>query len=71
MQAILEAATTQEKVESGQCDLIQEFDSIKEAKLRAKYVLTENFAQNNEMKEKFGYARIMVDGECRADYLNN
>lgn len=66
----VEAARTQAQVENGQCDLVQEFDTIAEAKERAKYYLTEQFMRVSEANETLDYARVIVNGECVADYFS-
>lgn len=68
-QITVEAARTQLQVEAGQCDVVQDFDTVKEAKDRAKYYLTDEFRQASEASERLGYARVLVDGNCVADYF--
>jgi hypothetical protein len=49
--------------------LVDEFDTLKEAKARAKWWLTEEAMNRIERSERFGYAVVTVDGECRAEYV--
>lgn len=59
----VKAARTQEKVEAGQCDVSCAADTLKEAKAKAKYMLSEEWARAAEMSEPFGYVAIVRDGE--------
>lgn len=59
----VEAATTQEDVENGKCDVIDRCDPLKEAKARAKYLLSDVYQKITEMSSSFGYARILKNGE--------
>lgn len=65
----VKAAHTQEAVINGQCDVVETFDTIKEAKAFAKKTLTDAFQSLNEMSQPLRYAQVCVDGECRADYF--
>ncbi len=65
----IEAATTQDRVQDGQCDVVETADTLKEAKARAKYLLTSDFQISGEMSECLGYARVMLSGECVADFF--
>jgi hypothetical protein len=65
----VEAAHTQEAVESCQCVVAETADTIAEAKRRAKYVLTDDFRRSAELSSPLGYSRIMADGECVYDYF--
>ena len=66
----LEAGTRQTDVEAGQCDYAREYDTIKEARARAKYLISGEYARNHapDPVPVFRYARIMVDGECAYDF---
>ena len=60
------AATSQDTLET---DAFQTtWDTLKEAKARAKYYLTEEYAQVSE-SARLGYAQVLVNGECVADFF--
>lgn len=63
------AARTQEQVLNHQCDIVDTFDTIGEAKKRAKHYLTDEYQRLVEMSEPLGYAQVVVDGECLYDYF--
>lgn len=72
----VEAAHSQEQVEDGQCDVVDTCDTLKEAKARAKYLLSDAAQVSFEMSEPLRYARILLNGEldrgcCVADYFRN
>ena len=69
-ECILEVADTQANVERGSCDFWERFDTIKEAKERARNLLNPEFYQRlSESSGVMRYARIMVDGECLYDFF--
>jgi hypothetical protein len=43
------------------------FETVAEAKRRARYLLTEAYRAASESGARLGYARVLVDGECRYD----
>lgn len=63
------AGESQEDVLNGQCSVSHECDTVKEARDRAKYVLTDAFQQSCEMARPLGYSQVVVNGECRYDYF--
>lgn len=63
------AATTQQRVLDGKCDLVQSFDRISDAKERAKYYLTDEYQRVTEAPEPLVYAQVIVGDECVADYF--
>lgn len=70
----VEAAHSQRQVEDGQCDVVDRCDTLKEAKARAKYLLSDEAQASFEMSEPLAYARILLNGElddgcCVADYF--
>lgn len=65
----IEAAFNQEAVQDGQCVVVESCDTIKEAKARVKYILSDDFRRSSELTNRIGYARIMADGECLYDYF--
>ena len=66
----LEVADTQTNVERGQCDICETFDTIKEARARAKLWLDPEFYRRaSETDNVMRYARIMVNGECLYDFF--
>jgi hypothetical protein len=69
-QITVEAAHSQGQVDNHQCVVVETCDTIKEAKSRAKYVLTADFACSAELSCPLKYARIMADGQCLYDYFS-
>jgi hypothetical protein len=65
----IRAGRTQEDVLRGQCDVITKCDTIKDAKNKARYYLTDYFQQSAELSEPLGYSQVVVNGECRYDYF--
>lgn len=63
------AATTQQRVLDGKCDIVDSFDTIREAKARAKYYLTDEYQRVVEAAEPLKYAQVVVDDGCVADYF--
>lgn len=63
------AAKTQSQVIDHQCDIVDSFDTIAEAKKRAKYYLTDDYQQRIESSEPMRYAQVVVNGECVEDYF--
>jgi len=56
------AAPTQEALNVAGATIEVRCDTVKEAKTRARYYLTEGFARYSEMSEALGYAQVRVDG---------
>ncbi len=70
----VEAGHTREQVEERQCDVVFNYDALKEAKSRAKYFLSDDYQRVAEMSEPLAYARILLNGEldrgcCVADFF--
>jgi len=63
------AAETQHAVLSGQCDVVSLHDTVKEARARAKYMLTDSYQASAEASEPLRYAQVVVDGVCVEDYF--
>ena len=63
------AARTQTDVLNHQCDIVEDSDTIKEAKARIKRFMSKEWQQMAEMSEPIRYAQIMVDGECLYDFF--
>lgn len=63
------AAHSQAQVLDHQCDIVDEFDTIAEAKRKAKYYLTDEYQRVIESSEPMRYSQVMVNGECVADYF--
>lgn len=61
----VEAGHTQRQVEDCQCDVVDKYDTLKEAKRRAKYLLTDEAQRTFEMSEPLRYARITLNGELQ------
>ena len=60
------AADSQDDLEERGASFEQVCDTIKEAKATMKHVLSDEYARYTEMKQPFGYACIMVDGEMHS-----
>lgn len=66
------AASSLESLENDGADVEDcNIETIKAAKDRAKYLLTEEFRIASESSQRLGYARVLVNGECVADYFGN
>lgn len=63
------AARTQRRVLDGQCDVVDEFDTIGEAKRKAKHYLTDEYQNLIEASEPMQYSQVVVNGECLYDYF--
>jgi len=69
-QITVAAAKTIEQSEAGQNDVwFDGFDTIAEAKKRAKYYLSDDYMRSGEMSEPLGYAQVIVDGEVHSDFF--
>lgn len=44
-------------------------DTVKEAKARAKYFLTEQYRNASEASERLAYSQVVVNGEVLYDYF--
>lgn len=64
------AALNQESLERG-ADVDSQHDTLKEAKGRAQYYLTDRFAETCECSKTLGYSQVInnTTGECVADYF--
>lgn len=60
------AAESEDDLEARGAKFEQVCDTIKEAKATMKHVMSNAFARAAEMKQPFGYACIMVDGEVHS-----
>lgn len=64
------AARTQRAVEDKQGDVAFDyFDTIGEARRKAKHYLTDEYQRTSEASEPLNYAQVCVNGECVADYF--
>ena len=63
------AAYSQGAVLNHECDIVDEFDTIGEAKRKAKYYLTDDYQRVIESSRPMTYAQVVVNGECVADYF--
>lgn len=68
---IVLAARTQDELDAKGADVEVRngYDTIAEAKKRAKYFLTEEYRLVSEASERLGYSQVLVNGECVADYF--
>lgn len=63
------AAVRQDLLDSRGADVDQTFDTIGEAKRKAKYYLTEEFMRSCETTIRMGYSQVVVNGECLYDFF--
>lgn len=65
------AGNDQTCVLDGQCDIIFEVDTIKEAKERAKYYVSGDYEKylGADAGEPMRYSQVTVDGEFHSDYF--
>jgi len=63
------AAKTQSAVLDHQCDVVETFDTVKEAKAYAKRCLTDEYQRIHEMSAPLQYAQVTVNDECHYDYF--
>ena len=65
------AATTQTAVLDHQCDIVQDCETIKEAKERAKYYVSGDYEKylGADAGEPMRYAQVVVDDEVHTDYF--
>jgi hypothetical protein len=69
---IVEAAHTQDDVEAGECVVYDDYcETLKEAKARTKYLLTDEYQRIGEMSEPFGFSQVLRDGEVVACYFRD
>jgi hypothetical protein len=58
------AARTQDELETKGADVEDvHFETVAEAKKRAKYLLTEAFRHTSESSDRLGYSQMLVNGE--------
>lgn len=62
------AGYTQSAVLNDECDVVNEFDTIGEAKRKAKYYLTDEYQHVIESSRPMQYAQVVVNGECLCEY---
>lgn len=63
------AARSQRDVLNHECDIVDEFDTIAEAKRKAKHYLSDEYQRLIEASEPMRYAQVVVSGECVVDYF--
>lgn len=61
------AATTQGALETDGALVESNCETIAEAKSRARYYTTADYARAAELSSPIGYARVVVNGECVFD----
>ncbi len=67
---VVKAAETQEKLMNDGCDVDNNCcETVAEAKKRAKYYLTTEYMNRSESTVMMGYAQVLVNGECVADFF--
>lgn len=64
-------ASTQTAVLNRQCDIVYDYDTIKEAKERAKYYVSGDYEKylGADAGEPMRYAQILVDDKIHSDYF--
>jgi hypothetical protein len=64
------AAESQEALERLGADVEDIYcETIKQAKQRARYLLTDDYMRDSETSEPLGYSQVRVNGEVVADYF--
>jgi hypothetical protein len=64
------AAVSQEALERLGADVEDtHLDTLREAKARARYVLTDEFMRACESSQPLGYSQVRLNGEVVADYF--
>lgn len=60
-------------VEREGCSFDAGYDTLKEARERARYVIGQGFMKQAEMSQPFGYVQVLnrFTGECHNDYFND
>lgn len=61
------AALTQSALDSDGAAVESSWETVGEAKRRARYYTSTAYARMAELSEPLGYARVVVDGECVFD----
>ncbi len=46
------------------------YETLVEARKRAKYLLTDTYRQRSEASERLGYSRVILNGEVINDYFD-
>jgi hypothetical protein len=64
------AAGSVEDLQSNGPKIEEDRDTIADAKNRARYLITEEFAKTAECAT-MGYAQVVVNGECVADFFGD
>ena len=64
------AALNQDSLETNGADVEQtNCETVKEAKIRARYYLTDDFMRVSESATRLTYAQVLINGECIYDYF--
>ena len=64
------AASTQRDVLEKNCDVeYTHFETLKEARERAKYILTDDHMRHIESSVPMNYSQVILNGECVSDYF--
>lgn len=61
------AATTQDDLDADGALVESDCETLAEAKRRARYYTTADYARMAELSAPIGYARVVVNGECVFD----
>jgi hypothetical protein len=62
------AAYSQEDLRENGSNVEFDFDTLAEAKRKAKYYLTDEYQHVSESSQPNGYSQVLKDGEVIADY---
>lgn len=68
-QITVRAAYSQEDLEANGSNVEYDFDTIAEAKRKAKHYLTDDYMHTVEASQPNGYAQIIADGEVLYDFF--
>lgn len=64
---VVRAAVSQEALENNGAAIEMEEETLKAAKTRARYYVTDAYAKASESSTALGYACVLVDGACVFD----
>jgi len=63
------AAADQDSLEFNGADVAENSETVGAAKQRARYLLTEEYRLITESSARLGYAQVLVNGKCVADFF--
>jgi hypothetical protein len=65
----VQVAEDQETFEQQGCMFETTHETLKEAKQKARYYLSEEYMNVIEASRRLGYAQVLVNGRCEYDYF--